>query len=73
MKMDERNVEENIPRDVAFQLCEEIRMEKAGKWFTQCWGCVRFSKNDPNKMCFSSRPDYRGCNLVNKRYSETGR
>jgi rRNA maturation endonuclease Nob1 len=59
-----------IPKEIAFQLCEEIRREKARKWFTQCWGCVKFSKNDPAKMCFGSQPDYRGCKLVNERYGQ---
>jgi len=59
---------EAIPKDVALQLCSEIRAEKKVKLFTQCWGCVKFSKGDPAKMCFSSRTDNRGCGIVNKRY-----
>jgi hypothetical protein len=66
--MKETAVGKAIPKDMAFQLCEEIRKEKAGKRFTQCWGCVKFSKGDPAKMCLSSRPDYRGCKLVNECY-----
>jgi len=62
--------EEAIPKDVALQLCSEIRNEKKVKLFTQCWGCVKFSKGDPAKMCFSSRVDNRGCGIVNKRYDE---
>ncbi len=61
-----------IPRDMALQLCAEIRGKYHGKWYTlagmQCGGCVLFSKGDPAKMCFSSRADFRGCNLVNARY-----
>jgi len=61
-----------IPKEIAFQLCAEIRQKYHGKWYTlaglQCGGCVRFSKGDPARMCVSSSPDYRGCNLVNKRY-----
>ncbi len=61
-----------IPRDVAFQLCAEIRQAYRGKWYTfagwQCWGCATFSKGEPARMCVSSRADYRGCNLVNSRY-----
>jgi hypothetical protein len=48
---------EAIPKDVALQLCSEIRNAKKVKLFTQCWGCVKFSKGDPAKMCFSSRTD----------------
>jgi uncharacterized protein (DUF779 family) len=58
-----------IPKDVAVQLCEEIRKEKGVKLFSQCWGCVKFSKNDPDKMCFSG-VDNRGCKLVNKLYDK---
>ena len=62
------NSGEAIPRDIAFGLCSEVRKEKGVKLFTQCWGCVRFSKGDPAKMCFSSNPDNRGCKQVNERY-----
>ncbi|UCC58661.1 MAG: hypothetical protein JSW14_01715 [Candidatus Bathyarchaeum sp.] len=68
----EKNIKKNsqaIPREVAFQLCEEIRKEKGVRLFSQCWGCVKFSKNDPDKMCFSG-PDYRGCKRVNERYDQ---
>lgn len=61
-----------IPREQAMQLCTEIRQENRRKPYTpggmMCWGCVKFSKGDPAKMCFSSRPDYRGCYQVNARY-----
>lgn len=61
-----------IPREKALQLCTEIREENRRKWYTpagmMCWGCLTFSKGDPAKMCFSSRPDYRGCYQVNARY-----
>ena len=66
-----------IPKEVAYQLCAEIRQEYRGKWYTfaglQCWGCTRFSKGDLDKLCVSSRPDYRGCNLVNARYDRQRR
>ena len=57
-----------IPRDEAAKLCSEIRSEKGVRLFSQCWGCMRFSKADPQKMCYSNKPDNRGCGLVNKRY-----
>jgi hypothetical protein len=63
-----------IPKEVALQLCTEIRQQYHNKWYTfaglQCWGCTLFSKGDPNKTCVNSRPDYRGCNLVNTRYDQ---
>ena len=61
-----------IPQKIALQLCAEIRQQYSGKWYTlaglQCWGCTTASKGDPTRMCFHSRPDYRGCNLVNARF-----
>jgi hypothetical protein len=61
-----------IPREKALQLCTEIRQENRHKRYTpagmMCWGCTTFSKGDPAKMCFSSRPDFRGCYQVNARY-----
>jgi len=63
-----------IPRDVAMQLCSEILEESRGKWYRfgcwQCWGCTKFSKGDPDRMCFSNKEGYRGCNLVNNRYDK---
>jgi len=38
--------EDAIPSDVAIRVCSEIRSEKGVKLFSQCWGCVRFSKGD---------------------------
>jgi uncharacterized protein (DUF779 family) len=57
-----------IPKEEAMKLCSEIRNEKGVKLFSQCWGCLKFSKGDPAKMCYSSKPDNRGCGLVNKQY-----
>ncbi len=61
---------EPIPQETAVQICEEIRREKTRRWFTQCGGCVRFSKGVPAKMCFASRLDNRGCGLVNELHDE---
>lgn len=68
-----RALSEAIPREVALQLCTEIRREKEHKWFGQCWGCVKFSKGDFEKMCASGKPGHRGCSLVNDRYDESPR
>lgn len=66
-----------IPKDVGLQLCAEIRHEKRGKWYSfaalQCWGCSAFSKGDPAKMYLSSKPGYRGCNLVEAPYARQSR
>ena len=63
-----------IPKEQALQLCAQIREENRHKWYTpagmMCWGCVKFSKGDPAKMCVSLQPDYRGCYQVNARYDQ---
>ena len=70
----ERLIVNEIPRELALRLCAEIRQENRGKRFSvarmQCWGCTRYAKGDPDKMCFSNGEDNRGCNLVNKRYEQ---
>lgn len=61
-----------IPREVAVDLCGQIRAENRRKWYTaagmMCRGCWTFSKGDPAKMCFSSTPENRGCYQVNARF-----
>ena len=61
-----------IPKDIAERICNEIYSEYKGKWYTltgmQCKGCRTFTKGDKSKMCFNKPEDYRGCNLVNKRF-----
>ena len=61
----------DIPQEVAFQLCAEIRQQYQGKWWTlagmQCMGCNAATKGDMTKRCVSSGPVHRGCNLVNVR------
>jgi hypothetical protein len=61
-----------IPKEIALQLCAEIRQQYQGKWWTlagmQCMGCNAATKGDMTKRCVSNEPGYRGCNLVNARY-----
>ena len=61
-----------IPREIALKLCAEIREVNLKKRFNflamQCRGCWKFSKGDPDKMCVTANPGYRGCYLVNRRY-----
>ena len=65
---------EAIHKDVAWQLCSEIREGNRSKLYSfarwQCGGCTKFSKGDPDKMCFSNLEGFRGCNLVNRRYDK---
>ena len=59
---------------IALLLCATIRLENRRKWYTpaglQCLICMRFSKGDPAKMCLTRQEGYRGCRLVNRRYTK---
>jgi hypothetical protein len=70
--MNQKGTDVAIPRQVAFQICTEIRRENRRKWHTwgrwMCWGCETFTRGDLDKMCVGSRPDYRSCVQVNARY-----
>ena len=65
-----------IPLEQALELCEEIRTKnqlkrwpfRTGKM--QCYFCWRFSKQNPEKLCFSASVDLRGCRQVNKLFDE---
>jgi hypothetical protein len=65
---------DEIPRDTALKLCAEIREENLSQRFSlariQCWGCTRYAKGDPDKLCLTSQAGNRGCNPVNKRYAQ---
>jgi hypothetical protein len=62
----------NIPDEIAKELCHQIRLHNRCRWYSfygiWCWGCFKFSKGNPAKMCYSNRPGNRGCCQVNKRY-----
>ncbi len=61
-----------IAQETALRLCRAIYQQVQGRWWTlagmQCYFCRKFSHGDPAKMCISSQPDFRGCNLVTARY-----
>ncbi len=59
-----------IPLEKAFELCKAHRAEKGVKMFSQCWGCIRFSKDVPEKMCFYKPPNNDGCKIVNRLFEE---
>ena len=64
---------EEIPREIALKLCNEIRGEHKQRgglsWFSiwrfQRFFCYRFAKGDVAKLCISNE---QGCPQVNKRY-----
>ena len=63
-----------IPREVALELCEQIRKENSGKLFgfgkTQCAFCYKLAKGDNSKLCISANETNTGCPQVNKRYKK---
>ena len=62
--------EHSIPFDIAFDFCKQYREKHKVRMFSQCWGCIRFSKGNPEKMCFYKPPSNNGCKLVNQLYEE---
>ncbi len=62
-----------IQLDKAFEMCKAHREKNGVKMFSQCWGCVRFSKEVPEKMCFYNPPNNNGCKHVNKLFEESSR
>jgi hypothetical protein len=56
----------------AYSYCKKYREEKKVRMFSQCWGCVKFSKGDPKKMCFYDPPDNNACKFVNKQAQKNG-
>lgn len=58
----------SLSLDQAYKLCQEYREKHKVRLFTQCWGCVKYSKEIPEKMCFYKPPDNSGCRFVNTLY-----
>jgi hypothetical protein len=54
-----------IKVETALELCKKYCEEKGIRAFSQCWGCLKFSKGNPAKMCFYGEGN-RGCKFVNE-------
>lgn len=65
--------EESMPFERAFELCKRYREEHKVRVFSMCWGCMRYSKGNPEKMCFYKPPKNNGCRFVNKLYKEANK
>jgi hypothetical protein len=66
----------SIPLEKAVEFCKEHRSKHKVRWFSQCWGCLKFSKEEPTKMCFyneNNPAENRGCKFVNKLFDESKR
>jgi hypothetical protein len=57
-----------IPKDVTLKLAPKFETARKPNCLRSAGACVKFSKGEHVRMCFSSRPDNRGYGLVNKRY-----
>ena len=55
----------------ALELCKKYCEEKGVRIFSQYWGCLRFSKGDPEKMCIYGEGN-RGCKFVNELFDGSG-
>jgi len=62
-----------IALERAVELCKAHRAEKGVKMFDQCLGCMRFSKDVPEKMCFFKPPNNNGCKIVNRLFEESSK
>ena len=68
-------VTENNPISLeeAFKLCKKYRDEHKVRLFSQCWGCLKYSKEESTKMCFYNPPDNHGCKFVNQLFDTYSR
>jgi len=55
-----------ISLEEAMKLCKKYRDEHKVRLFSQCWGCLKYSKEESTKMCFYNPPDNHGCKFVNQ-------
>ena len=60
-----------ISLEEAFKLCKKYRDEHKVRLFSQCWGCLKFSKEESIKMCFYNPPENRGCKFINAQFDES--
>jgi hypothetical protein len=60
--------EVSLSLEQAAKLCQACLETHKPRLFSQCWGCLKYSKNNPEKMCFYKPPNNNGCRFVNKLY-----
>jgi hypothetical protein len=61
----------SVPLEKAIELCRQHRDKHKVRLFSQCWGCLKFSKEEPSKMCFYNPPENRGCKFINILFDES--
>jgi hypothetical protein len=57
--------EVTISLEQAVKLCQTYLDIHKPRLFTQCWGCLKFSKHNPENMCFYKPPNNNGCRFIN--------
>ena len=60
----------SIPIEKAIVLCKEHRKKHKIHLLSQCWGCQRYSKEDPVWMYFHNPPENRGSKFVNRLFDK---
>ncbi len=63
-------INNKISLEEAIKFCKKYRDEHKVRVFSQCWGCLKFSKQEPEKMCFYNPSDNRGCKFVNQLFDK---
>jgi len=58
----------SLSTEQAAALCKDYLEHHKPRLFSQCWGCVKYSKGIPEKMCFYEPPDNNACSFVNIQY-----
>jgi len=58
----------SISLEQAAKLCLAYRGNHKTRLFSQCWACLTYSRENPEKMCFHKPPKNDGCRFVNELY-----
>jgi hypothetical protein len=61
----------SLSAEKAYELCKAHREKNGARTFSMCWGCVKYSKDVPEKMCFYKPPNNDACKHVNKMYESS--
>jgi hypothetical protein len=63
----------SLSLEQAHKLCQAYTEKHKVRLFSQCWGCLKYSRDNPEKMCFYDPPDNNGCRFVNELYKSQNR
>jgi hypothetical protein len=64
-----------ISREEAVAACDRVRRANARRYLSaahwQCWGCMRYGGDDPEKRCMRSETGWDACPWVNGELGRT--